>query len=244
MSNKVSIITVVYNGEKSISKTIDSVLYQTYPNIEYIVVDGASVDNTLNIIKSYSDKISVCISEPDKGIYDAMNKGLNLVTGDWIIFMNAGDTFASQSVITDMLNMDMDNNIDLIFGDVNLITKRTIRHINQKKKNIKYESICHQSELINANTLKAVRYNSKLSIFADYEFQLKVFKKDRSKIIYVPITVANYDMSGISNKPFYKAFNEYKTVINNNVPFAERLGYYWYAIFKSVKSVLHPFLNK
>lgn len=90
---KVSIITVVYNGEKELENTILSVIRQTYDNLEYIIVDGGSTDNTINIIKKYANKISYWISEPDKGIYDAMNKGIDVANGEWLLFRNCGDYF-------------------------------------------------------------------------------------------------------------------------------------------------------
>ena len=100
MKPKVSIITVVFNGENIIEKTMQSVFAQTYDNIEYIIVDGKSSDNTLSIIEKYKEKISVLISEKDKGLYDAMNKGLQVATGDYVWFMNGGDQIADAQVLT------------------------------------------------------------------------------------------------------------------------------------------------
>ena len=93
---KVSIITISYNAEKTLEQTIKSVINQTYKNIEYIIIDGGSTDNTLNIINNNEAKITKWISEPDKGLYDAMNKGAELAQGDYLIFMNAGDTFVDE----------------------------------------------------------------------------------------------------------------------------------------------------
>lgn len=98
----ISVVTVTFNAADILEETIRSVVNQTYPRVEYIIIDGGSTDNTLDIIKKYQDKISYSISEPDKGIYDAMNKGLRFVSGDWVNFMNAGDIFANNNVLSDI----------------------------------------------------------------------------------------------------------------------------------------------
>ncbi len=99
MIPKISVVTVCYNAESAIENTILSVINQTYTSVEYIIVDGASKDSTMDIVNKYRDKISVIVSEPDKGIYDAMNKGIKLATGDWICFMNAGDSYVNENTI-------------------------------------------------------------------------------------------------------------------------------------------------
>ena len=98
-SIKISIITVVLNGEETIQNTIDSVLVQTYQNIEYIIIDGSSTDGTIGVVKSYGDKITKFVSEPDKGLYDAMNKGIDMATGDIIGILNSDDFYVNNNVI-------------------------------------------------------------------------------------------------------------------------------------------------
>lgn len=113
---KITVVTVTYNCKDTIEKTIQNVLKQTYPNIEYIVIDGDSTDGTKEIIERYSDQLAYYISEPDKGIYDAMNKGVREATGEWIIFRNSGDYFFSPSTIEDVFNWYEDKGEDLITG--------------------------------------------------------------------------------------------------------------------------------
>ena len=115
----ISVVTVCYNAVNDIEKTIMSVLGQTYKNIEYIIIDGGSIDGTIDIINKYKEHISLFVSEPDKGIYDAMNKGLMKANGQWINFMNAGDTFASNSVISNIFGCNESDLIkyDVIYGD-------------------------------------------------------------------------------------------------------------------------------
>ena len=100
----ISVVTVSYNAVSTIEQTILSVINQTYPNVEYIIIDGGSTDGTVDIIKKYADKIAYWVSEPDKGIYDAMNKGVVVATGEWINFMNAGDIFTDSDVIDKLLH--------------------------------------------------------------------------------------------------------------------------------------------
>ena len=115
---KVSIITVVYNNQKTIAQAIQSVLNQDYTQIEYIVVDGASTDETLRIVQDYQDKIYKFISEPDRGIYDAMNKGLKLATGDIIGILNSDDFYNNNHIISQVVDEFKHKNVDLVFGDV------------------------------------------------------------------------------------------------------------------------------
>ena len=121
---KISIITVSYNAVKTIEETINSVLNQSYSNIEYIIIDGGSRDGTVDIIKKYQDKINVWISEPDKGIYDAMNKGIKLAKGDWIGIINSDDCYCIDAFDTILNTISKNPNAELIFGNLNIIDKK------------------------------------------------------------------------------------------------------------------------
>ena len=114
----ISIVTVSYNAVLTIEQTILSVINQTYPNVEYIIIDGGSTDGTVDIIKKYEDKIAYWVSEPDKGIYDAMNKGVVVATGEWINFMNAGDIFTDGDVIDKLFHQNIIiNRVGFVFVD-------------------------------------------------------------------------------------------------------------------------------
>ncbi|MCD8182050.1 MAG: glycosyltransferase [Bacteroides sp.] len=114
---KISVITVCYNAVDTLEQTIKSVLGQTYPNIEYIIIDGGSTGGSIDIIHKYAERIAYWVSEPDEGIYDAMNKGIKSATGEWVNFMNAGDTFANPKVLETLFCDPKNFNADVLFGN-------------------------------------------------------------------------------------------------------------------------------
>ena len=126
---RISIITVAFNSHKTISDTIDSILKQSYSNIEYIIVDGGSTDGTSEIIRSYGSRISTFISEPDKGLYDAINKGIRLATGDVVGLLNSDDYFYNANVIKDVAKSFEENDIDAVFGDVIFVDNKNLSKV-------------------------------------------------------------------------------------------------------------------
>ena len=133
----ISIVTVSYNAVLTIEQTILSVINQTYPNVEYIIIDGGSTDGTVDIIKKYADKIAYWVSEPDKGIYDAMNKGGLKATGDFIQFLNAGDWFENEYVIEKIFK-DWYKRVDVIYGDMIIRRSDGVYYVYMQKL-----KICH-----------------------------------------------------------------------------------------------------
>lgn len=176
---KITVITVVYNAKNDLEKTILSVLSQTYPNIEYIIIDGGSTDGTLDIIKKYKSKITYWISEPDEGIYDAMNKGINLATGKWINFMNAGDIFFDKYVIERIFKQNIIG-YHFIYGSHFKIYPKKILHFKCKPLNFLWETMCfcHQSLFVKTILMKKTLFNTTYKIVADHEFIFKHYIKN------------------------------------------------------------------
>lgn len=199
MENKkktlVSVVTVSYNAAAIIEQTMLSVINQTYENIEYIIIDGGSTDGTVDIIKKYANSIAYWVSEPDNGIYDAMNKGIKVATGEWINFMNAGDIYYNERSIKDMVQSF--TSVDTIYyGDawVNDIKKKYWGKFSNFKLAI--GNICHQTLFYPSSILKENLYDTDYCIFADYALNLKLWKT--YKYNYIPQIVCFYDFGGIS----------------------------------------------
>ena len=195
MNNKplVTVVTVTYNAGSVLEDTILSVLNQTYPNIEYIIIDGGSTDETIDIIKKYEDRISYWVSEPDDGIYDAMNKGIEKATGDWINFMNAGDMFYSRNVLADIFidRLSEVNNQDVLYGDT--VFKYYSYSFMEKPAPIdtlednKYFS--HQSSFAKVELMKKYKFNPNLKISSDYQFFYELYKNGYN-FLYTPIIIS------------------------------------------------------
>lgn len=154
----ISIITVVYNGEKYLEETIQSVINQTYENVEYIIIDGGSTDGTLEIIKKYEDKIDYWVSEKDGGIYDAMNKGIDVATGEWLNFMNAGDSFYSNQTLMEVFNNKNYELYNILYGDVetNYGNFKIIHKAGKLENLYKSMQFSHQSTFFNTKYHKMI----------------------------------------------------------------------------------------
>lgn len=228
---KLSIITVVYNNFNCIEDTILNVIgvCESRLDIEYIIIDGGSTDGTLEIIKSYHDKITQWITEPDKGIYDAMNKGINLAKGEWLIFMNSGDLFHSNG--NQFLNLNfLDNenviDYDIIYGNTLTKNEKKIINIPQKKIDHYYfflETICHQSIFFSRNVFtKLGNYNLDYKIIADRELLFRV-AKSKGRFHHINQIISIWDEEGFS-KDNIKLFKmEEKLFVTKNFGFIERL---------------------
>jgi glycosyltransferase involved in cell wall biosynthesis len=214
----ISIITVVFNGEKFLEETIQSVINQTYDNVEYIIIDGGSTDGTVDIIKKYEDKIDYWVSERDKGIYDAMNKGIDLACGKWVNFMNASDVFYSNQVLKHIfVNIKIDN-YALVAGPYQLNNTNDIFYPQQRKNLVKYGELlsCHQALFFNKKQLgKHIYYNLNYKIHADNDIMMRIIKFNFS-VYYTNEIVVIFETGGISSQVNRKIFPEkYKIIFNN-----------------------------
>ncbi len=191
---KITVVTVAYNAAKEIEETILSVTKQDYLNLEYIVIDGASKDGSVDIIRKYENKILLWISEPDKGIYDAMNKGIDKATGDWILFMNAGDYFYSNKVISDVFSSENDYSAyDVIYGDAEFRLK-SFSYVIEAMESApeRFMPFSHQAAFTRTTKAKQLKYNTQYKIAADTEFFLRLMKQG-SIYKHISTVICSYD---------------------------------------------------
>ena len=202
---KISIITASYNSGKTIRHTVESVLRQTYPDFEYIVVDGGSTDNSIDIVKEYQVAFKgrlKWISEKDKGIYDAMNKALSMATGDFLIFMNAGDKFVAEFTVENAMRSVRDPKA-VYYGDALFVDPTQRRSYIYGGPYSAYTicstNICHQSIFYPKAAYKNYSYDLKYRLFSDYAYNINLFAK-RFKFVYLKDIVSVFRMDGLSSK--------------------------------------------
>lgn len=206
---KISIITVCLNSRRTISDTINSVLAQTYPNIEYIIVDGASSDGTRELISSYGTKISKLISEPDQGIYDALNKGIRAATGDIIGILNSDDVFYNETVIEKIAEAFDDEKLEAVISDVQFVdpanTSKVIRYYssrNFKPSGFRFGFMPAHPGFYAKRALfeNFGYYKTDYTIAADYELEMRFLLTNHVRYKYLQIPVVSMRTGGISNK--------------------------------------------
>ena len=216
MNPKISIVTVCYNAVETIESTILSVINQTYENIEYIIIDGGSADGTVEIIRKYSNKISFWVSEPDNGIYDAMNKALDHVTGEWVNFMNSGDSFVNENVLQIVFGNGSNHEQAKVLYGKSIIEYRwgTYEVTPCKIDKITTGMIfVHQSSFVRSAYQKSHKFNLKYTIAADYAMFKELYDENPRSFEYVPITVAVFDAkNGISSRQKNKMHSEIQRI--------------------------------
>ena len=200
----ITVITVVFNGEKHLENTILSVLNQTYQNIEYIIIDGGSSDETVNIIKKYEHAIDYWCSEKDNGIYDAMNKGIDLVAGEWINFMNSDDKYFGNSTI-EIISENISKYVSVIYGDAIISSGKYKKYVAKKKFSrinlIIWSTrvVCHQAMFVRKKIVP--KYNTRYILKAELDWYFAILsKKTESRCVNFP--VCRYSLGGISDRLF------------------------------------------
>lgn len=230
-SNELSVLSVVvvtFNAEKILEQTLLSVINQSYKKIELIVIDGASTDDTVNIIARWEDKITYWISEPDAGVYDAMNKAVDVATGDWIYFLGAGDILVN--IIEKIMPMFIDNKI-VYYGDV--YRNDLLKVYNGKYSTFKLSrlTICHQAIFYPLEAVRKYGFNTKYKVQADHHLNMILCGDKEFKFKYIPVLIALYDGTGISSTtkdiPFFR--DRLKIVKSNFSIFI-----YFYAYSRSI----------
>ncbi len=207
----ISIVTVVYNSIALIENTIKSVVkHSTKFNIEYIIIDGASTDGTLEVIDNYKSDIDILISESDNGIYDAMNKAIEIAQGRYIYYLNAGDILLPN--VFDSLNSHVRANFDVIYGNI-LVGENNVIWACKKIDDILSDmAFSHQAVLVKRNILLKTKFDLKYKIASDYDFFIKLFL-NQNTFSKTDVVFVKYDTTGISNTNYFSTVKEYVLIL-------------------------------
>jgi glycosyltransferase len=241
---KISIITVCFNSSKTIEETIQTVAEQTYSDIEYIVIDGGSSDDTLSILKNYTDIINILVSEADDGLYDAMNKGISISSGEFIMFLNSDDVLNNKNTIQNIMCEIDKYSLNVVYGDISFFkndvnnTLRLWKSCKFKKQNIykgwhpPHPGFTVSKEIFN----KVGVFNNKLKIVADYDFMLRCFNYKPLKIKYYNNVIVKMRIGGASTtiNGIISSFFEFIYVLNKNN----------YSAIQIIKMLLYRYFTK
>lgn len=214
---KITVVTICYNTFNCLESTMLSVLNQSYDNVEYIVIDGGSNDGTVDIIKKYADRLAYWVSEPDKGIYDAMNKGIKAATGEWINFMNAGDRFFSETVLEEVFVKYLPLiKGDIVYGDSIFVYPKGKLYVKPRRLENFHLSdpILHQSSFTKLEIMKSVLFDTNYRLAADYNFFYNEYQKG-TVYYYVPIPMSYFDAAdGLSSNAVALRMEENRIITN------------------------------
>jgi len=216
---KLSIITINYNNKNGLKKTIESVVNQIFTDYEYIVIDGGSTDGSKEIIEKQADKITYWVSEPDKGVYNAMNKGITQAQGEYCLFLNSGDYFIDENVLSKVFAIHFTE--DIVAGDV--VIGKTASKIKSHAVVSMYDffkqSLPHQASFIKKKIFDEIgRYNENYKILADWDFIMVALFKHKYSYRRIDVTVAFFEPGGISGTSFEKRLAEKEQTMQTNFP--------------------------
>jgi glycosyltransferase involved in cell wall biosynthesis len=206
---KISIISINFNNKEGLLKTMESVFNQTFQDYEYIVIDGGSTDGGKELIESNQHKINYWISEPDNGIYNAMNKGIKEAKGEYLFFLNSGDTFYNIDVLDDISNKITDN-LDVFYGNVNVVDNKGKQELRFFPENLTFnfflkQTITHQAAIIRKSLFDEVfLYNENFKLVSDWEFFICAICKLNKTYKKLNLTIVNYGLDGVSSDSIHK----------------------------------------
>ena len=222
---KISIITVVYNNERTIKDALESVLGQSYRDIEYVIIDGKSKDNTVTIIDEYTDKLGYFISEKDNGLYDAMNKGIQAATGDVIGILNSDDLYQDFDVIADVMEQfNNDSTLDILYGNLVYVKSDDVNKIVRNWKCKPYYNRFFENGNVPPHPALFVKksvydkvglFNLDYKLAADYELMLRMLKKHDFKIKYIDRLIVKMRLGGATNQSYKNIINQNKEIVRS-----------------------------
>ena len=251
---KISIIIVTFNAEKTIRQAVESVLNQEYKNFELIIIDGKSTDGTIKILKEYNNQVAYLVSEPDEGIYDAMNKGIAFASGKWLLFLGADDLLC-ENILQDVFSDLYPGSFELIYGKIEIEqSKKTLGAATDFQQliscNIPHQAIFYSKPIL----AKLGGYDLHYKILADYDMNLKIFEDTGIQKKFIDKKIAIFSSGGISNRTIdYLFFSEklaYFTSTHSLVKTDKRLAKYYFftgvalilkrEYLKGIKNIIHP----
>lgn len=235
-----TVITIVFNAENQIEKTIRSVISQKYSDLEYLVIDGKSKDKTLEIINRYSSKISKIISEPDKGIYDAMNKGIATANGEWILFMNAGDTFCNPDVLEKLEMEKVKDDVSVVYGDSISVYGQDHFYFPAKNlETLRYSGMafCHQAVFVRRSVLLSHPFDLSYKMLADYNlFRTLLLEGVKFEYKQIPVCIYGVD-GGITDSHQWLCHQEFNRILQRKESIVSR---FYFALKNFIRRFLRP----
>jgi glycosyltransferase involved in cell wall biosynthesis len=246
---KFSLITVTFNSEEFIQDCLESVKLQDYPNIEYIIIDGNSEDNTLEIIQKFQDITSIIISEPDNGLYHAMNKGINRATGDFIGFLNSDDIFSHEKCISKIVKCFEDNpNAGIVYADLYYVKRNNTSKIDRIWKNGEQKSFkygwhpAHPTFYAKRSVYREFgTFNLNLRLAADFELMLRFLEKEKISSFYLKEFLVKMRLGGITSKSFKNIILQNIECVNSFSYNGIKINSFLYVFTRIFKKIIQKF---
>lgn len=242
---KISIITVCYNAASTLADTLDSVVIQSYPHVEHIIIDGKSVDGTEGVVKAYGQHVAKWVSEQDHGIYDAMNKGIAMATGDVIGTLNADDFYSDDHVLEDVAKVFLDPTVEACYGDLVYVRQNHVGQVVRLWKSIAFKPgsfklgwmPAHPTFFVRASVYERLgAFDLNYKIAADFELLFRFIEQNRIKTVYLPKVLVKMRLGGTTNKNMANVATQNKEIFS--------ILRRYYADFSVIRFVVSKALNR